>query len=573
MAARPPIRFAAFVFLGITSLSSGCSCHRRGIATGNASDTDAAAAGAGAADAATFDAGARDTAFDTVPLVDCGVGDGGAGVSVTGRVVVGGDACRGVTSDAIVTFTPVADRAYPAGGASVPCGSPFQVELPPGRYTVNYKIQGREFYLDAKLPEPIIVGAVATALGDLSLPAHRLSGRFTVNGQRPVPVPTTTTDPCAHFTFRSVGGNWGAAIAYVSCASAEFTVVLPPDRYDQSYQGLEAVYPAELAGPALPPSAWPLASGWLNQADRSDWVIDLPLVRLSGRIVFDPPLPGLGPLPCQRPRTSGGAALQLEIADHGSWLDVCGGIFDAYVFAGPFQSSLGFTDAEGSEASFQLPPMTVTADTRDVQLTVRPVTLRARLMGHGRPIDLPDGSHTRVLAFAGNRPFASAVTVRGGAATSFTAILERAAYEVSAHSTKDDLAPFPLQATLARIDLTGAPATLDQDLELDVYRVAGRVTVAGAAVPDCATVVRRVQFGSEASGLSLLAPVCGAQGLTFVGWARPGRHPVALEERDTYRSVRVGEVAIDRHRDDLVFDLTAADWQRWRAEKPAVCPR
>jgi hypothetical protein len=537
--------------LGAVALSA---CHRRGIAVGG-----------GERDAGPVDSAA------SVPAGDCGPR---TTVAVSGRVVVGGDACRGVTTNTIVSFRESTGRVEV--GAQVPCGGRFTVQLSPGRYNVDYRLYFDQFHLDLNL-EPVEVGGAPLDLGDLVFPAHRVTGRITVNGQAPRPI-AGLTSPCAQIGFRTPDGL-GRALTYVDCQTARFTTVVPDQTVEIYYAGLESAFPGEVTGPALPYGSRMIDPAARIDGDREDWVLDLRAIRVSGQIVPEPAMPGLAWPPCTRPRGPGEAQLWLQQAEPGDdcALDVCAGKFDGHVWPGTYLASLSLGDGNGNRSHFMLQAKTdLSADVPDLRLRVEPVTWRGRLVAHGRPVDLPAGSHQHLLAFTGGAIVPSLITVQGGAAASFTAVLARAQHAV-AGSGGFGPSLLPLALTDEIIDLTGAPAQLERDLELDLYRTAGRVTASGGALAGCERAdelyLQEDIPGRSPLAISPLAFSCGPDGASFQGWVRPGPHRALLVRPSTGSVLAAGPVMVTGHRDDLVIDVPAAEWQRWRDEKPpATCP-
>jgi hypothetical protein len=204
------------------------------------------------------------------------------------------------------------------------------------------------------------------------------------------------------------------------------------------------------------------------------------------------------------------------------------------------------------------------------------VTWRGRLVAHGQPVALPAGPLAGLLAFTGGAFYPSWITVQGGAAASFTAVLPRAQFSVGAGEVAGKYL-LPAALTDQIIDLIGAPAQLDRDLELDLYRTAGRVTASGGVLAGCERVeelwLREDIPGRSPLAMSPLPWSCGPAGATFQGWARPGPYQALLVDRSAGRVLSAGRVMVSGHRDDLVIDLPATEWQRWRDEKPlATCP-
>jgi hypothetical protein len=545
----------------LLGLVCALACHRRGIALGTTDEPDA---GAGA-DAAGMGADAAPLSMPS----ECGPR---TTVAVTGRVVVGDDVCRGETS--MVIFSGGPGPSYGVS-APVPCGEPFTVQLPAGEYTLNYKLHSDLFYLDLPL-QKVQVGSTPLDLGDITVAAHRVSGRFTINGQPPLPIVGAKT-PCAHVVFRRLQQG-GASTSYVDCQTARFTAVVPDGTFELSYTGIEWAHPTELTGPSLPGASHILDPAGRIDADRPDWVIDLHLVRVSGQIVTDPAMPVLPWRPCSRPRDQV-AELWLETASplsEGANLDVCDGKFDAWVWPTTYLTTLAVVDENDSLSPFWLDKVDLTTDVRDLRLPVKAVTWRGRLLAHGRPVELPPGPLRGLLSFSGAAIYPAAITVQGGPAASFSAILPRAQHTVA---SKEDLRILPATLTDELIDLTGAPAVLDRDLDLDLYRVAGRATVGGGAFPGCGDLDRISLQDARANASPLMiSPLmlsCGPSGAAFQGWARPGSYRLLIQERSLRPGLAAGPVlVVDGHRDDLVIDVPAADWQRWRDEKPplATCP-
>jgi hypothetical protein len=472
----------------------------------------------------------------------------------------------------------------PAGGlggveARVPCGARFTVQLPPGEYRLGYKLYFDQFHLDLNLPEPAVVGSVPVDLGDLLFPAHRVKGRITLNGLAPRPIPGVSP-PCAHIGFRTPDGL-NRALSYVDCQTASFTTVVPDQTVEIYYSGLEATFPAELTGPALPYAARMIDPAARIDGDREDLVFDLRVVRVSGQIVPEPAMPGLAWPPCVRPRAPRRAQLWLQKAPEpgeDASLEVCDGKFDGYLWPGTYLASLSLIDGNGSQSQFLLQTKTdLTSDVHDLRLRVEPVTWRGRLVAHGRPVDLPAGQHERLLTFTGGAIDPSWITVEGGAAASFTAVLPRAQYRVAASSSGlggQSLLPWALTDQI--IDLIAAPAQLDRDLELDIYRTAGRVTASGGLLAGCEgnhdLWLQEDIPGRDPLAFAPLIFSCGPGGATFHGWARRGPYRALLADRRG-RVLPAGPVMVNGHRDDVIIDVPAADWQRWRDEKPpaAAC--
>jgi hypothetical protein len=557
MVARRRRSSAVGLMVVVAGALAPAACHRRGSAVGGAGERDGGA-GADAGAPAPVDCGPRTT------------------VAVSGRVVVGGDACRGVASETTVSFRESTGRVG-AVAARVPCGGRFTVQLSPGRYNIEYRLYTDQFHLDLSSGSAE-VGSVPVELGDLVFPAHRVTGRVTVNGQAPRPIPGVTS-PCAHIGFRTPDGL-NRALSYVDCQTAGFTAVVPDQTVEVYYAGLEVAYPAEVTGPALPFASRMIDPAARIDADREDWALDLRLVRVSGQIAPQPAMPGLAWAPCTRSPGQDVAQLWLQVLPQpgdDAVLPVCDGKFDGYVWPGAYLASLSFAGGGGSWSQFLLQTQVdLSSDVHDLRLPVQPVTWRGRLVAHGRPVELPAGPLAGLLSFTGGAIDPSWITVQGGAPASFTAVLPRAQFMVGAEEVGGK-SFLPSSLTDEIIDLVGAPAQLDRDLELDLYRTAGRVTASGGVLDGCARIdelwLREDIPGRSPLALAPLGFSCGPGGATFQGWARPGPYEALFLNRSTGSILTAARVTVAGHRDDLVIDVPAAEWQRWRDEKPpATCP-